>query len=244
MTSKYYAGGHTDYTMSRVASVDGRIANIVATVKGHVPAGGKVLDLGCGDMYLRTALPGYAYTGVDLDTSKAPDAVKHDLAVFPYPFPDASFDAVICSEVLEHLWEPEKSIAEIERILKPGGTLVLTVPNFASVDNQLNRHQLLVYDRRNLFSVEHIRHYTPRTMTTLLEERGLVVKNVLGNSACMSEFFETAHRELDRFLKANGVKAPPAGVDQVLGVMFPTVCPGFLLEAKKNGSRPSQSGAD
>ncbi|MAU59959.1 class I SAM-dependent methyltransferase [Parvibaculum sp.] len=46
------------------------------------------------------------------------------------PFPDASFDKVLCSEVLEHIPDYKQAVAEIDRILKPGGTLAVSVPRF------------------------------------------------------------------------------------------------------------------
>ena len=47
----------------------------------------------------------------------------------PLPFADASFDLVWCSEVIEHLEQPAASLAELRRVTKPGGELVLTTPN-------------------------------------------------------------------------------------------------------------------
>ncbi len=46
------------------------------------------------------------------------------------PFPDASFDKIVCSEVLEHIPDYKQAVAEIDRILKPGGTLAISVPRF------------------------------------------------------------------------------------------------------------------
>jgi ubiquinone/menaquinone biosynthesis C-methylase UbiE len=46
------------------------------------------------------------------------------------PFPDATFDKIICSEVMEHIPDYKQAIAECERILKPGGTLAISVPRF------------------------------------------------------------------------------------------------------------------
>ena len=46
------------------------------------------------------------------------------------PFPDASFDKIVCSEVLEHIPDYRQAVAEIDRILKPGGTLAISVPRF------------------------------------------------------------------------------------------------------------------
>jgi SAM-dependent methyltransferase len=44
------------------------------------------------------------------------------------PFPDDSFDRVVCSEVLEHIWDHRGAIAELVRVLKPGGRMAVTVP--------------------------------------------------------------------------------------------------------------------
>jgi SAM-dependent methyltransferase len=44
------------------------------------------------------------------------------------PFPDGAFDRIVCSEVLEHIWDDERAIAELVRVLRPGGRLAVTVP--------------------------------------------------------------------------------------------------------------------
>lgn len=233
MSSTYYAQGHTDYSLKTLMGTDSRIPNIVATLSARLKPGDRLLDLGCGDMQFKSLLPQADYTGVDLDASKAPEAIHHDLAVTPYPFKDAEFDAIICSEVLEHLWSPTKALAEVHRILKPGGTLVITVPNFHSIDNILTNHETLLYAEDNLFSIEHIRQYSAASMQALVKSQGFEVRRLLGNSAYMSGFFTHPREQLTKFLKTNGIVAGPAEVDQVIGLMFPDLCPGFLLEARK-----------
>lgn len=83
-----------------------------------------VLDVGCGSglygRYFpnRTTLDIAARPGVGVD-------IVGDAHHLPQ-IPDASFDIILCTEVLEHLHTPDKAIAEFLRILRPGGTLLLT----------------------------------------------------------------------------------------------------------------------
>jgi SAM-dependent methyltransferase len=91
---------------------------------------GEVLDVGCGSKPYRALVPAARYVGLDVDspfTRKAGMAdVFYDGRTFPLA--DASFDGVICSEVLEHVFTPEIFLGEIHRVLRPGGRLLLTVP--------------------------------------------------------------------------------------------------------------------
>ena len=112
-------------------------------------AGDRVLDLGCGEgrhvhgLYM---IGGLEIDGIDLD-AEALEKAEVGLSSLPPPrgsddgvarfaqgdatalmFEDNTFDAVICSEVLEHLPDYHAAIAEIRRVLKPGGGLCISVP--------------------------------------------------------------------------------------------------------------------
>lgn len=113
-------------------------------------AGDRVLDLGCGEgRHIITActLADISAVGVDLSTGDIDVARQRfrelDTAGNPrrqpwfaavdarrLPFADASFDRIICSEVLEHIVDYEQVLDEIRRILRPGGLLAVSVPRF------------------------------------------------------------------------------------------------------------------
>jgi len=106
----------------------------------------RLLDLGCGrggivEQLLDTA--GW-WVGIDPDLRSLQE---HRLPALPrlcgqaesLPFPDDSFDLVCCSWVLEHLPDPPRALAEVARVLAPGGYFIFLTPN--------RRHPLLVFNR-------------------------------------------------------------------------------------------------
>jgi len=91
---------------------------------------GRVLEIGCG----RTGRRGLfkpqtegvtQWVLVDRDVTRAPHVCADACRL---PIRTASFDTVVCLEVLEYLWKPTDALAEMRRLLKPGGTLLLSTP--------------------------------------------------------------------------------------------------------------------
>jgi len=98
--------------------------------------GRRVLDLGCRDGALtRAYAEGNDVVGVDADREALAEAEKLGIETRwadldqPLDFADASFDVVAAGELLEHLRDPQRLVAEIRRVLRPGGTFVASVPN-------------------------------------------------------------------------------------------------------------------
>lgn len=106
--------------------------------------GRRVLDLGCRDGALtRTYAEGNEVVGVDADREALAEAEKLGIETRwadldePLPFEGASFDVVVAGELLEHLRDPSRLVAEADRVLRPGGTLVASVPNAYRLKNRL-----------------------------------------------------------------------------------------------------------
>lgn len=91
---------------------------------------GRLLDVGCGSRPYEQLFATTGYVGLEVDTP-ANRALKRADVYYDgttFPFEDASFDTVLCNQVLEHVFQPVRFLAEVRRVLKPRGKLLLTVP--------------------------------------------------------------------------------------------------------------------
>jgi dolichol-phosphate mannosyltransferase len=98
--------------------------------------GGKILDVGCGSSRILQDLPGSVGVDVLLRKLRFVRPVHPEVAqasVFALPFPDASFDTVICSEVIEHVPDEPAVLGELTRVLRPNGVLVLGTPDYGRI---------------------------------------------------------------------------------------------------------------
>ena len=91
---------------------------------------GELLDVGCGSKPYLSIVHAKSYIGLDIDS---PAVRMRNVADYLYdgeefPFSDCRFDSILCNQVFEHVFNPISFIGEMNRVLKPGGALVLSVP--------------------------------------------------------------------------------------------------------------------
>jgi SAM-dependent methyltransferase len=138
---------------------------------------GLILDIGCGSSRIVQALP--HVVGVDLALRKlrwlrAPGRHLMQADMKRLPFRDGAFDAVICSEVIEHIPRDQVHLEELVRVIRPGGQLVLGTPDYG---RRTWRALEWIYGRvfPGGYVKEHINRYTHGGLRFELEELGLQI---------------------------------------------------------------------
>jgi SAM-dependent methyltransferase len=104
----------------------------------RLPSGARVLDAGCGEGVLVDEYTGrLAIEGIDPNYSS--DRVRSG-SLTALPYPDAAFERALCLDVLEHLSfdDQPKALGELHRVLRPGGELLVSVPNLAHLQSRVH----------------------------------------------------------------------------------------------------------
>lgn len=130
--------------------------------------GKKVLDIGCGDGALTYRVIKKGADVIGIDNSKEGIGLAKEIfekkktsakfiltSAYQIPIDDNSIDCVVCSDVIEHLAEPEKMLSEIQRVLRTQGKLVLTTPY---------RFGEIPWDKN------HVKEYYPGELKSLLSQ--------------------------------------------------------------------------
>ena len=112
------------------------------------------MDVGCGTKPYRGLFPTGTYGGIEVNRLSRFGSERHPDVYFDarnFPLLDGSFESVLCSQVLEHVFEPARFLAEIHRVMKPGGKLLLRVP-FVWYEHE----QPFDYGRYTSFGLEYL----------------------------------------------------------------------------------------
>jgi 2-polyprenyl-3-methyl-5-hydroxy-6-metoxy-1,4-benzoquinol methylase len=217
-----YQTGVRDYPQSQCPTMQVGLGIWLRRRTPPFVPGGRLLDVGCsgGGYLLEMRKLGWQVEGVEMD----PDVerfeqlgldVRSGLAeVALAEFPDERFDVVTAWHVLEHVFDPSRVLSEAYRILKPGGVLMLEVPNFDS----LARRALRTYWSA-LELPRHLYHFTPKTLGALLRKAGFQESTIRGVPYALSVTLslQLIWNRLTGNLKGRSLILNPL----LLGVFFP-----------------------
>ena len=138
---------------------------------------GNLLDIGCGTgAFLHTMQQaGWQTTGLEPDeTARRKAAELYQINPLPsgelFSLPAEKFDAITMWHVLEHVHELHEYVAQIKALLKPGGRLIVAVPNFTSPDALHYQQYWAALD-----VPRHLYHFSPASMKALMKLHGLEV---------------------------------------------------------------------
>ena len=132
----------------------------------------KILDVGCGNGFLSQLYPNFDIVGIDISDGMLAHN-PHKWVKAPaeaIPFPDNTFDFVVCRSLLHHLENPEQGLREMFRVLKPGGKWSCYDPNH-NIVYEFIRH---IFQHTDRFS--HLHHsFNDRELFKMIEDSGLKI---------------------------------------------------------------------
>lgn len=178
----------------------------------------RIVDIGATlfSVFLRQRYPQHEFWCVDRDDVFRPRLIaagfQHricDLNCEKLPLADESFDLVIFTQILEHLYTPpSRVLTDIRRVLKPGGRLILSVPNFAALHKRLKLllGRQILPDPDQAFSGDgsgHLHEYTLAEITRLLRRNGFRIERRACLTWSIADTLACRHRPLsDRLVRS------------------------------------------
>jgi SAM-dependent methyltransferase len=194
---------------------------------------GKVLDLGCGEQPYRhlfnTGVSYYLGADRSISSNIPPDVCADTSAL---PFKNSSFDAVLSTQVIEHVGDPFTMVREVARVLKNGGYLVLTGPHVWPLHEEprdyyrYTRYAFELLSTRNMLDVVYIR------------ERGGAVMAIA--QMCSALLYETCRKMMPTRIAVKILLAPFLSCSRILDRVFfsPKLTLGYVVVAQKKGKSP------
>lgn len=198
---KYILRGYFDGLLGRLGSIDGAEFKTLKAQKYFVELreeifpflpqkAARVLDLGCGSGETSGTLKKMGKFDWVCGVEGSPEAaqlarkyldivVEGDIEKLDFPFEPESFDVILTLDILEHLVDPWTILRKLEKLLKPGGLFIISLPNV--------RHHSVVlpllffgdwrYQQEGLLDSTHIRFFTRSTAIKFFEKEGLVLED-------------------------------------------------------------------
>lgn len=166
---------------------------------------GKLLDVGCGIGYFLDEAKkrgwevyGTEYTDEAVGICKEKGIVMNQGVLDPQNYDPETFDVITSFEVIEHINNPKEEIANFNKILRPGGLVYVTTPNFNS---------LLRYRLKSAYNVicypEHLSYYTPKTLKLLFKRSGFRTKQIQTTGISLTRFKTSKGSSNQAFISAD-----------------------------------------
>ena len=152
----------------------------------HLNCKVKILDIGCqrGAFCSELQQLGHEPYGIEISSNEVEDArrIRPNIPIIEgncekkIPFSDSFFDVVWAGEVIEHIGHTDVFLNEINRVLRPGGHLILSTP----MHNRLKSLLIVLFTFERHFNPEfpHYRFYTKKSLRTVLERRGFEIVEI------------------------------------------------------------------
>ena len=154
----------------------------------------RILDIGCGSDGIINYIPNGQRFGLDplMDSYLASSDMPHDIkwntgTMEAIPFDDKYFDVVVTTNALDHAFDPKKGLAEMRRVLKSGGYLVLTVACYAPI----HRFIRLFKEKIGRGDQLHPYNYSQKQVRAIIKEAGFtLLANHKGNGTIGVWFYK------------------------------------------------------
>lgn len=177
-----------------------------------LPRSACILDVGCGNGLLFEQLGRFGFVqGVEVDRSLIPRDSRHRDRIFDKPLGDPlydgmQFDLITALDVVEHIEDDRHAIEAMLKMLRPGGTLVMTVPA-----------SMMLWDRHDVIN-KHYRRYTARSLRSLMAGKGHIRELRYLFHALF--FPKLAVKKLNEWMHLDAVQhaIPPASVNRIMEV--------------------------
>lgn len=197
----------------------------VSKILKLIGKGKQVIDLGCGGGFIMEKIKasGNKVTGVEISENAIKKARQKGFKVFNLSLEgdwakriNEKFDVAFAGEIIEHIFDTDKFLQNIRKVLKKNGSLIITTPNLASLGKRLF---LLVGENPGIETtarkrdVGHIRYFTFATLTNLLIENNFRI--------------ETTESTAVNFNKNNTLYSA------ALATLFPTFGSHLIVKARK-----------